>query len=73
MRVSEEFADRLFLEFWAKYPKECPRKVGKKKCRAKYALLMRNANLHREKIRTALKIQDRMYCYMLAALHKNLV
>ena len=39
----EEFADRLFLEFWAKYPKECPRKVGKKKCRAKYALLMRNA------------------------------
>ena len=39
----EEFADRLFLEFWAKYTKECPRKVGKKKCRAKYALLMRNA------------------------------
>ena len=39
----EEFADRLFDEFWAKYPKECPRKVGKKKCRAKYALLMRNA------------------------------
>ena len=33
----------LFDEFWAKYPKECPRKVGKKKCRAKYALLMRNA------------------------------
>ena len=39
----EEFADRLFDEFWAKYPKECPRKVDKKKCRAKYALLMRNA------------------------------
>ena len=69
----EEFADRLFLEFWAKYPKECPRKVGKKKCRAKYALLMRNANLHREKIMKALKIKDRMYFYMLAALHKNLV
>ena len=26
--------DRLFDEFWAKYPKECPRKVGKAKCRA---------------------------------------
>ena len=34
---------RLFDEFWAKYPKECPRKVGRKKCGAKYASLMRNA------------------------------
>ena len=30
-------------------------------------------NLHREKIMKALKIKDRMYFYMLAALHKNLV
>ncbi len=30
-------------------------------------------NLHSEKIMKALKIKDRMYFYMLAALHKNLV
>ena len=30
-------------------------------------------DLHREKIMKALKIKDRMYFYMLAALHKNLV
>ena len=28
----------LFDEFWAKYPKECPRKVGKKKCTSKRKL-----------------------------------
>ncbi len=30
----------LFAEFWDAYPKSCPRKVGRNKCRAKYAALM---------------------------------
>ena len=34
---------RYFGEFWSAYPSECPRKVGRKKCGAKYASLMRNA------------------------------
>ena len=40
-RAREEAeADRLFAEFWDAYPKSCPRKVGKSKCKAKYAALM---------------------------------
>ena len=47
----------------------------------KFALALRRVlevvpgpqDLHREKIMKALKIKDRMYFYMLAALHKNLV
>ena len=32
--------DSLFDEFWAAYPSDCPRKVAKAKCRAKYAKLL---------------------------------
>ena len=34
----------LFGEFWAAYPKSCPRKVGRSKCLAKYAALMDGAD-----------------------------
>ncbi len=44
----------LFAEFWDAYPKSCPRKVGRNKCRAKYAALMDKsedpAALHAEMI-----------------------
>ena len=36
--------DRLFAEFWDAYPSDCPRKVAKAKCRAKYAKLLKDAD-----------------------------
>ena len=36
-------ADALFDEFWSAYPSECPRKVRKAMCRAKYAKLVAGA------------------------------
>ena len=30
----------FFAEFWDAYPKSCPRKVGRSKCKVKYAALM---------------------------------
>ena len=43
-RASEQANfERLFAEFWDAYPTECPRKVGKSKCREKYISLMRKA------------------------------
>ena len=32
--------ERMFEEFWAAYPKRCPRKVNKAECRRKYASLL---------------------------------
>ena len=34
--------EEMFAEFWATYPKSCPRRVAKAKCRDKYRRLMRN-------------------------------
>lgn len=36
--------DNAFSVFWDAYPSECPRKVDRKKCRAKFALIMRDAD-----------------------------
>jgi hypothetical protein len=36
-------ADSLFEEFWAAYPRECPRKVDKAKCRRKVETLLKGA------------------------------
>lgn len=39
----------MFSEFWAAYPSECPRKVDKKKCLAKYkTILSAHPDIHSE-------------------------
>ena len=34
--VTDSDAERMFNEFWESYPRQCPRKVDKQKCKAKF-------------------------------------
>lgn len=36
-------AEEMFSKFWASYPKECPRKTDKRKCLAKFIIIMNRA------------------------------
>ena len=35
--------EEMFVEFWAAYPRSCPRRIAKAKCRDKYFRLVRDA------------------------------
>lgn len=41
--TNREIFYKMFDEFWKEYPSICPRKVDKKKCLAKYQILLKNA------------------------------
>lgn len=41
--ISDEDIDTMFTAFWTAYPKECPRKNDKKKCRVKFQSILKKS------------------------------
>lgn len=42
-RIRKAEAEEMFSKFWTAYPKECPRKTDKRKCLAKFIIIMNHA------------------------------